>query len=438
MKARNAVLVDGVRSPFARGGRGKLEATRLDEVGALLIKELLRRNPQVKPTMIEDCGIGHGGSQYDVAGLGNITRLAGLPVEVTNFMTDRQCGSSMETAQRVAMAIMLGSYDCGLSVGVERMGRTMGAGMGGGPKPTRVANFNPRLMEPTQVQRDMPYDHNDYFSVPIPDYILDIKMMQSMVQTGQNVVDMYDITREELDGFSMRSQHKIAAAYDAGIYQEAEVLALEVEDPVFDENGVWQEDEKGSMITFDKDESVRPQTNMEGLAKLPPVRGLMSHADKELTITAGNSCPTNSGVSCVMLMAEDKALELGLQPLARIVGWAVGGVKQAIMGIGPVVAIKKALKHADLDAEQIDRIEFNEAFAAQVIPTLKETGISEDVVNVNGGSLGIGHPIGATGARLLMAVGHELRRSGKKYGLATQCIGAGQGIATILENLDAN
>ncbi|MEE9518163.1 MAG: hypothetical protein V3V52_13735, partial [Candidatus Adiutricales bacterium] len=134
MKARNAVLVDGVRSPFARGGRGKLEATRLDEVGALLIKELLRRNPQVEPTMIEDCGIGHGGSQYDVAGLGNITRLAGLPVEVTNFMTDRQCGSSMETAQRVAMGIMLGSYDCGLSVGVERMGRTMGAGMGGGPK----------------------------------------------------------------------------------------------------------------------------------------------------------------------------------------------------------------------------------------------------------------------------------------------------------------
>ena len=436
MKSRNAVLVDGVRSPFARGGRGKLEATRLDEVGALLIKELLRRNPQVKPEMIEDVGIGHGANQFDVAGLGNITKLAGLPVEVTNFMTNRQCGSSMETAQRVAMGIMLGSYDCGLSIGVERMGRTMGGG-GGAPKSTRATGFNPRLMEPTQLQRDMPYDHSDYFSVPIPDYILDIKMMQSMVQTGQNVVDMYDITREELDAFSMRSQHKIAAAYDAGVYQQAEVLALEVEDPVFDENGVWQEDEKGPMITFDKDESVRPQTNMEGLAKLPPVRGLMSHADKPLSITAGNSCPTNSGVTCVMLMSEDKALELGLEPLARVVGWAVGGVKQALMGIGPVVAIKKALKHAGLDAGQIDRVEFNEAFAAQVIPTLTETGIPEEKVNVNGGSLGIGHPIGATGARLLMAVGHELRRSGTKYGLATQCIGAGQGIATILENLDA-
>jgi acetyl-CoA acetyltransferase family protein len=437
MKVRNAVLVDGVRSPFARGGRGKLEATRLDEVGALLIKELLRRNPQVKPTMIEDVGIGHGANQFDLNGLGNITNLAGLPGEVTNFTTNRQCGSSMETAQRVAMAIMLGQYNCGLSIGAERMGRTMGAGMGGGPKPTRAAGFNPRLMEKTQVQRDMPYDHFDYFSVPIPDYILDVKMMQSMVQTAQNVVEMYDLTREEMDAFSMRSQHNIAAAYDAGVYQEAEVLALEVEDPVFDENGLWLEDEKGPMITFDKDESVRPQTSMEGLAKLPPVRGLMSHGGKELSITAGNSCPTNSGVSCVMVMAEDMAIELGITPLARIVGWAVGGVKQSLMGIGPVVAIKKALKHAGIDAEQIDRVEFNEAFAAQVIPTLKETGISNDVVNVNGGSLGIGHPIGATGARLLMAVGHELRRSGKKYGLATQCIGAGQGIATILENLDA-
>ena len=131
-------------------------------------------------------------------------------------------------------------------------------------------------------------------------------------------------------------------------------------------------------------------------------------------------------------------IDLGINPLARIVGWAVGGVKQAIMGVGPIVAVKKALKHAGLEPGQIDRVEFNEAFAAQVLPTLKETGIPEEKVNVNGGSIGIGHPIGATGARLLMAVGHELRRSGKKYGLATQCIGSGQGIATILENIDVD
>lgn len=437
MKARNAVLVDGIRSPFARGGRGKLEATRLDDVGALLIRTLLERNPQIKPTMIDDFGIGHGAQQQEVAGLGNVARLAGLPSEVTNFLTNRQCGSSMETALRIAMGIMLGSYDCGISLGAERMGRGMGGGGGDGPKPNRVRSYNSKLMEPTQMQRDMAHDHFDYFSTPIPDYLLDLKVMQSMVQTGQNVAEMFDISREQLDAFTMRSQHKLAAGYAAGKYKD-EVLALEVEDPVFDENGVWLPDEKGPMIPFDQDESLRAQTSMEGLAKLQPVRGIVSHSGQDLRITAGNSCPTNTGVTAVILMAEEKAIELGLNPLARIVGWAVGGVKQAIMGAGPVVAIKKALKHAGLEPGQIDRVEFNEAFAAQVIPTMVETGIPEDKTNVNGGSLGIGHPIGATGARLLMAVGHELRRSGKKYGLATQCIGAGQGIATILENLDVN
>jgi acetyl-CoA acetyltransferase family protein len=233
----------------------------------------------------------------------------------------------------------------------------------------------------------------------------------------------------------MRSQHKLAAAYEKGNYKD-EVVPLEIEDPVFDENGAWLPDEKGPMIVFDQDESVRPYTNMEGLAKLPPVRGIVSHGDKELRITAGNSCPTNSGITAVLLMSEKMALDLGLEPLARIVGMGVAGVKQVIMGMGPVPATKKALKHAGLTGDQIDRVEFNEAFAAQVIPSIKEFGIPEEKVNVNGGSIGIGHPIGATGARLLMTVAKELRRSGTRYGLATQCIGAGQGISTILEALD--
>ncbi|MBW1814815.1 MAG: hypothetical protein JRJ39_14435, partial [Deltaproteobacteria bacterium] len=165
---------------------------------------------------------------------------------------------------------------------------------------------------------------------------------------------------------------------------------------------------------------------------------------QELRITAGNSCPTNSGISVVLLMAEEKALKLGLEPLARIIGWGNAGVKQCLMGIGPVPSIVKALKHAGLEAGQIDRVEFNEAFACQVIATLKEIGIPNDKVNVNGGSIGIGHPIGATGGRLLMTVAKELsmtvakelRRSGQRYGLATQCIGAGQGATTVLEALD--
>jgi len=434
MRLRNVVIVDGVRSPFAKGGRGKLEATRLDDVGALLVRKLFERNPKVKPSMIEDFGIGNGAKHYELGSLNTITRLAGLPHETPNFYSDRHCASSMETMHRIGMAIMLDEYDCGIAFGVERMTRVMGAGGNVPPKKTRASGYNPKANQPTKEQRDMAPDHYDYFSVPIPDFILD-SPGASMVQTAQNVVEMYDLTREELDAFSMRSQHKLAAAYDAGLYKD-EVMALEVEDPVIDDGGNWLEDEKGPMITFDMDESVRGNTTMEGLAKLNPVRNIVSYGGQELRITAGNSCPTNSGVATVLLMAEEKALELGIDPLARMIGWGNAGVKQQIMGIGPVVSTKKALRHADLEPDQIDRVEFNEAFAAQVIPTLKEVGISEDVVNVNGGSIGIGHPIGATGCRMAMTLCKELKRSGKRYGLITQCIGAGQGATTVFENVD--
>ncbi len=435
MNFRNVVVVDGVRSPFARGGRGKLEATRMDEVGAILVRKLMERNPQVKGSMISDFGIGMGGGAPEASGLNSVPRLAGLPHEVTSFSTNRACAGSMETTHRVAMAIMLGEYDCGMAFGVERMGRQMGAGRGAGPPRTRVNEFNPKLLETTPEQHDMAHNHFDYFSVPIPDSVLDSPPNASMVQTAQNVIEMYGLTREELDGFAMRSQHKLAAAYEAGIYDD-EVIPLEIENPIFDDNGLWVEDEKGPMITFDRDESSRPNTSMEGLAKLPPVRGIVSHGGQELNVTAGNSCPTNTGASVLLLMAEDMALKLGLDPLARIIGWGNGGCKQQIMGIGPIVSTKLALKHAGLEAEQIDRIEFNEAFAAQVIPTLNDVGISEDKCNVNGGSIGIGHPIGSTGARLVMTVCKELRRSNTRYGLCTQCVGPGQGATTIFENLN--
>ena len=435
MELRNCVIVDGMRSAFARGGRGKLVAARMDDAGATIIREIFKRNPKVKPSMVEDLGIGHGFNLREVATLGWIARLAGLPAETTTFLTNRQCGSSMETAHRIAMAIMLGQYDCGISFGVERMGRQLAAGRGAGHPETRVNTFNEKLLELSPLQRNMAEDHSEYFSVPIPDYILDVAKPQSMVQTAQNVVEMYDLSREELDAFSMRSQHKLGAAYEKGIYMD-EIVPLEVEDPVFDENGEWVQEEKGPMIVFDRDESVRPNTTMEGLAKLSPVKGIVSYGEQELRITAGNSCPTNSGITAVLLMSENMAIKLGLEPLARIIGWGVAGVKQQIMGMGPVPATKKALKHAGITADQIDRVEFNEAFAAQVIPSMKELGIPEEKINVNGGSIGIGHPIGATGARLLMTVAKEVRRSGKRYGLATQCIGSGQGIATILEALD--
>jgi acetyl-CoA acetyltransferase family protein len=433
MKFRNAVVVDGMRSPFARAGKGKFEATRMDEVGAKVVRALLDRNPKVKDTMIEDFGIGMGGGAPEASSPNNVCRLAGLPHEIPNFSSNRACASSMETAQRIAMGIMLGEYDCGIAFGVERMGP-----LGGGAtdaKKSRITGAHPNLMNRNEVQRNMAYDHFKYFSTPIPDFILDSPANASMVQTAQNVIEMYNLSREEMDAFSMRSHQKLAAAYQAGFYKN-EVLPLEIEQPIFDEKGVWLEKEKGPMVTFDVDECLRPNTNMETLAKLKPVAGIVSYGNRPLDVTAGNSCGRNVGATAVLLMSEEMAIKLGLEPLARIIGLGNGGVKQQIMGMGPVVSTKKALKHAGLEADQIDRVEFNEAFACQVITSLKEIGIPEDKVNVNGGSLGIGHPIGATGARLIMTICKELRNSNKRYGLCTQCVGTGQGATTIFERMD--
>jgi 3-oxo-5,6-didehydrosuberyl-CoA/3-oxoadipyl-CoA thiolase len=435
MKLNNVVLVDGVRSGFGRGGRGSLVATRLDEVGATVMRALMERNPKVSPWMIEDVGLGNvmGAGELILIGANAVSRLAGLPAEVCSFDTNRQCGSSMETLHRVAQSIAVGASECGIALGIERMGRTLGGGGSTAPK-TRVTEFNKRLTVSNDLQRNMEPNHNEYFSVPFPDYILDAPAITSMTQTAQNVAEVYGLSREEMDQFSVESHRKVAAAFEKGTYKD-EIIPLEVELPVFDDQGNWLPDEHGKKVVFDRDECLRAGTNMEGLSALKPVGGIQSFGGVDLRITAGNSCPTNDGVSAALLMSEDKARELGLTPLARIIGMAVAGVKPQVMGLGPIPATKKALKHAGITADQIDRVEFNEAFAAQVIPSCRELGIPMDRVNVNGGSIAIGHPLGATGARLVSTVAHELRRSGKRYGLATQCIGVGMGISTIIEAL---
>ncbi len=433
MSLRNVVLVDGVRTPFARGARGKLVATRLDEAGARIIRALLDRQPRVKDSMIEDVGVGNvGGGGSEFAYLGNVQRLAGLPLEACSFHSNRQCGSSMETLHRVAMSIMIGTSDCGIAMGIERMGRSLG---GGGGKKTRVNSMTSRLDELTDAQIAPDPDHDRYFSVEFPEYIRRSPWLQPMTQTAQNVAEVYGLTREELDAYAAESHARCHAAYESGVYKD-EVVPLEVEDPVFDDDGNWLEGETGPTVSFERDECIRPGTTVEKLAKLPPLKGVVSYGDREIVVSAGNSCPTNDGVAAALLMSEDKARELGLEPLARIVGLGVGGVKPQLMGIGPIVSSKKAFRHAGIEAGEIDRVEFNEAFAAQVIPSVRELGIPADRVNVNGGSLGIGHPLGATGARLVTTVAKELRRSGGRYGLATQCIGAGMGISTVIERLD--
>ena len=433
MKLENVVVVDGVRSAFARGGKGKFVATRLDEAGAKIIRALLDRNPKVTDRMIEDVGLGNvrGGGEF--VQLGIVARLAGLPYEVCTFNSNRQCGSSMETLHRIAMSIALGTSECGIALGIERMSKVLGPAAG--DKPTRVTAPNKRWLEMNDAQRNLAPDHSDYFKTTIPEFIRSSPPMLSMTQTAQNVVDMYDLSRAEMDEFSTNSHRKTAAAYEKGIYKD-EIVPLEIEDPVFDADGNWLEAERGKTIVFDRDECIRPDTTVQKLATLPTLKGLVSYGNREIRVTAGNSCPTNDGVSAVLLMSEKKALSLGLTPLARVVGLGIGGVKPQVMGLGPIVSSKKAFKHAGITADQIDRVEFNEAFAAQVLPSIRELGISESKVNVNGGSIAIGHPLGATGARLVGTVAHELRRSGGRYALATQCIGAGMGISTILERLD--
>jgi acetyl-CoA acetyltransferase family protein len=434
MELNNVVLVDGVRTAFARGGRGMMVATRLDETAGTVLRTLMERNPKVSPWLVEDIGMGNVQGVRELIGIGASTagRLGGLPAEACSFDTNRQCGSSMETLHRVAQSIMVGATDCGIAMGVERMGRGLGGGGGAAAPRTRVTEFNKRILQQNEIQRNMPPDHSDNFSVPFPDYILDSPPMQSMTQTAQNVAEIYDLSREEMDLFAVESHKKCAAAYEKGTYKD-EIVPLEVETPVFDAEGNWVPDEKGETVLFDRDECLRPGTNIEALSQLNGIKGLESYGNREIVITAGNSCPTNDGVSAALLMSEKKAKELGLEPLARIAGMGVAGVKPQVMGLGPVPSTNKALRHAGIEAGDIDRVEFNEAFAAQVLPSCRELGIPMEKVNVNGGSLAIGHPLGATGARLVSTVAHELRRSGKKYGLATQCIGAGMGISTIIE-----
>ncbi len=431
MQLKNVVLIDGVRSAFARGARGKLAATRLDDAGAQILRGLMNRNPKVADADVEDIGLGNVAGRSEFSYIGTVQKLAGFPHEVCSFHSNRQCGSSMETLHRIALAIMVGDIDCGIAMGIERMGRAIGGGAGA----DRITAMNARIAEQSAVQTAPAHDHDRYFSQPFPDYVLTSPWIQPMPQTAQNVAEVYGLSRGELDDYAAASHARTDAAYKAGVYED-EVLPLEVEEPVFDDEKNLLLDEHGPLVTFDRDECIRPGTTAEKLAALPPLRGIKSYADEEVVITAGNSCPTNDGITAALLMSEEKAAGLGVDALARIRGIAVGGVKPQLMGLGPVVSSKKALAKAGVEATAIDRVEFNEAFSAQVIPSIRELGIGPEKVNVNGGSLAIGHPLGATGARLVLTVAKELRRSSTRFGLATQCIGAGMGISTVIERLD--
>ena len=435
MEIDNVVIVDGLRSAFGRGARGALAATRMDEVAGQVVRALLDRNPQLDVYEIEDLATGNvlGTGELMSMTSNTVARLANLPPEVSHVTVNRQCGSSMQALHMVAREIMTGAGEAGIAMGVERMGRGIPSREGGENPITRMHD---RLLALTEEQKKPDPKHDQYFSVAFPRYILDAPANPSMPQTSQNVAEAWNLSREEMDQYALVSHQMSETAYAAGHY-DGQILPLTVNKPVFDDEGKQLFDQQGEEIVFAKDECIRAGTTLEKLASLNPLGMIVSYAERELLITAGNSCPTNDGAAAVLLMNEKTAKAKGLKPLVRIKSMAVSGVKPQLMGVGTIPASRKAIRRAGLTPRDIGLAEINEAFASQSLVTVRELGLDPKVVNVNGGAIAIGHPLGASGARLLIGLGFEMRRRGNvKYGLATMCIGAGMGIATVVEAVD--
>lgn len=395
------VIIDAVRTPIGRIG-GALKEVRPDDLGALVIQKLLERNP-IDPKRIDDvimgCANQAGEDNRNVARMSLL--LAGLPVEVPGVTVNRLCGSGLEAVNQSAYAIKAGAGQVYIAGGTESMTRAPLVMMKPG---TAFQRGNQQLVDTTLGWR-----------------LVNEKMVEmyppiSLGETAERVAEQYQISREDQDAFALRSQQNYARAFAEGKW-EAEIVPVELRG------------RKGEVTLFSQDEHARPQTTLEQLQKLKPA------FQKDGTVTAGNSSGLNDGASALLIMEETAALELGLRPRARIIASAVAGVDPSVMGIGPVPATRKALKQAGLSVEQIDLFEFNEAFAAQAVASVRELGVDENRVNVNGGAIALGHPLGCSGARIMTTLLYEMERREARYGLAAMCIGVGQGIATIIERV---
>jgi len=384
-----AVIVAALRTAVGKSPRGALRTTRPDDMAAEVIRALIAKNPQIKAEDTDDvimgCAAPEAESGTNVARIASLR--AGLPDSVPAVTVNRFCSSGSQTIAMAAERIMAGMADQIIAGGTESMSLVRGNG-----------RFRPN---PYLVEHD-------------PDVYL------SMGLTAENVARKYNVSREDADAFALRSHQRALAAQESGRFADDGILPLDVE---INEPGDTQR------FTFDKDEGPRADTNAAALAKLRPV----FHAKG--VVTAGNSSQTSDGAAAVVVMSRRRAEELGLKPLARFVSFAVGGVPPEIMGMGPVVAVPKALKLAGLKLEDLDIIELNEAFGCQALAVMRELGMDQERVNVNGGAIALGHPLGASGAKLTVQILGEMRRRKSKYGMVTMCVGGGQGAATILENL---
>jgi len=397
---RQAVIVDAVRTPVGKYG-GALKSVRPDDLAALCLAEIVKRN-QLAPELIEDVILGNangaGEENRNVARMALL--LAHLPVSVSGQTINRLCGSGLSAVVSAAHAIRVGEGDVFIAGGTESM--------------TRAPFVVPKAETPFAREVKM-YDTTIGWRLTNPK-LAALYPPLSMGETAEKVAEKYGITREEQDQFALATQKKWGAAHAAGKFK-AELVPVVVPQ------------KKGEPTVVDRDEHPRPDTTLEQLAKLPPA------FKPDGTVTAGNSSGINDGAAALLLMEAQTAQRLGYQPLARVVASAVAGVDPSYMGLGPIPATRKVLQRAGLNINDIDLIELNEAFAAQAIPCLRELEMDPAKVNVNGGAIAIGHPLGSTGARLLTTLVHELKRRGARYGLVTMCIGVGMGIAMIVERM---
>lgn len=390
-----AVIVNCLRTAVGKAPRGTLKTTRSDDMAATVIQQLLKQTPELDPVEIDDLLLGcampeaeQGMNMARVVGL-----RAGLPDSVPGATVNRFCSSGLQTIAMAADRVRGGSSEVIIAGGAESMSLIPPAGHKLAPNPWMTEHL-PQI------------------------YI-------NMGLTAENVAQQYGITREKADAFALASHQKAAAAQDSGAFAD-EIVPLDIELTTPDENG--QSTTKS--FVFDTDEGVRRDSTLEALAGLRPV----FHARGQ--VTAGNSSQTSDGASAAIVMSAVRAKELGLKPLARLVSFAVAGVPPEIMGIGPVVAIPKALALAGLKLDDIGVIELNEAFAAQSLAVIEKAGLNPDIVNPNGGGVALGHPLGATGSKLTATLLREMARRKVQYGMVTMCVGGGQGAAGIFELLD--
>ena len=403
-----AVIVSTARTPIGRAFKGSLIEMRPDDLAAIAVEAALQKVPNLDPTTIEDLMIGcaqpageHGYNMGRVVSL-----LAGLDTPGTTV--NRYCSSSLQTIRMAAHAIKAGEGDVFVAAGVECVSR-FGFGKSDGMENTK----NPRFAEAeSRTAGLMTPEGATWEPAPgLPNVYI------TMLQTAENVAQFMAVSREEQDEFAALSQQRAEAAQKAGYFAEEIV-------PVTTPSGK----------VVDRDDCPRHGTTAEKLAGLKPV--LIEQMGARATVTAGNACPLNDGAAAVIVMSDRRAKELGIKPLARIVSTGVSALNPEIMGLGPVDASKQALGRAGLGIQDIDLVEINEAFAAQVIPSARELGIPVDKLNVNGGAIALGHPFGQTGARIMTTLIHNLQSRDGRYGLETMCVGGGQGMAAVIERLD--